>query len=124
MSEFKKLDPEIKANWVKALRGGDYIQVQQVLYAGEIDNKYEMCCLGVLEHVCGRSVNDFDPADGDDQLPSYLDDPKSPVDILRQVIPSDWDHGRRSTVEGYLAHLNDSKGFTFEEIADFIDKNL
>lgn len=67
-----KMNPEIKAKWVAALRSGEYNQAVSVLRNG-----YGFCCLGVLcdlfasEHGMGDwDVNRLGGNDGDDEEPS------------------------------------------------------
>ena|SRR6188768_1756975 len=43
MNKQLRMDPEVKARWVKALRSGEYVQVQDRLRKGS-----KHCCLGVL----------------------------------------------------------------------------
>src|SRR5687767_3496429 len=49
-----RMDPEVKARWVAALRSGEYQQARMRLRNGDA-----MCCLGVL-------CNLYDPSQWDD----------------------------------------------------------
>lgn len=46
-----KLDPELKARWVAALRSGNFAQGCAQLKRGNLDGKPTYCCLGVLCEV-------------------------------------------------------------------------
>jgi hypothetical protein len=117
--EFIKLEPEFKKTWIAALRSTAYVQAQGKLYAGSTpEGQHKMCCLGVAEHLCGTQIEDF----GNEGMPQMLDEPKSPINVLRQDVPDSWPV-KYSTVALYLAQMND-RGKTFEEIAQFIEENL
>jgi hypothetical protein len=133
-----KMDPELKSNWIEALRSGGYSQAEGVLYEGrDTDDKPKMCCLGVLEHVCGNGFHVFTSDtyvddDGDCQriqhMPDDLGDArKSPKDVLKQPCKGKRFDGEEfeyeGELEGYLAHMNDY-GMNFEGIADYIEENL
>lgn len=97
----QKMDPELKAKWLEALRSGKYEQGRGSLC---YDGKH--CCLGVLQDVVGK-----------DQLPrhhlgwEYLDyDQAAPI-------------GLTEIVQQNLGRLNDEmKGFGM--VADYIEANL
>jgi len=88
-----------------------------------------MCCLGVLEHVCGAHLYDYPAQDDDTQMPSNMKGGRrSPGEVLIQLVSGvryDEHAGAKfdGDLETYLAHMNDN-GKDFEEIADYIDKNL
>jgi hypothetical protein len=135
--EIIKMDPELKFNWTTALRGGNYLQAEGVLYDGKSyddkpdEGKPRMCCLGVLEHVCGNEIDVFRGEDAVTEIQHMPDDlkdvRKSPVDVLKQPWSDkrwDGDEGMfTANLEGYLAHMNDY-GKSFEEIADYIEKHI
>ncbi len=119
MSELIRLDAELKKTWVTALRGTAYVQSTGKLYTGTNEKgQHQMCCLGVLEHLCGTPIEEFK----DHGMPVMLGDPKGPVDILRQMAPDTWPE-KYSSVGHTFANLNDG-GRSFEEIAQFIEENL
>lgn len=132
-----KMEPELKSRWIDALRGGHYVQAEGVLFDGmDPEEKPKMCCLGVLEHLCGNEFHIFTGTennleDGQDlqHMPDDLRDArKSPQDILKQEWKDKrWDGSAEPDFEGhleaYLAHMNDY-GKNFEEIADYIEENL
>lgn len=132
------MNSEIKTKWLAALRGGKYKQGQQVLHNTD-DNTY--CCLGVLCEVMGlRKI----------PRPIVIDNEKgisvNGVDYVHEtseevlsknerVLPSSLasmlgNEGQNPMVEYVvgetrrsLAELNDH-GWSFEQIADIIEKQL
>jgi hypothetical protein len=95
----KRLDPEVKARWLEALRSGQYKQGHDAL---EYQGRY--CCLGVLNAVCPQIPRD----PGDDE---YLD----------EVIAESF--GLTADQQRTLASINDD-GREFTYIADYIEKHL
>jgi hypothetical protein len=93
----KKMDAELKAKWVKALRSGEYKQAYRSLKEGD-----GYCCLGVLCAIQGIEVATLPQTDVPE--PSNI----GGLDLLQ---------GRK------LAKKNDD-GATFSEIADYIEANL
>lgn len=101
------MKPQIKADWLKALRSGKYQQGK-----ARLQSRGLFCCLGILCDLLrpdlwatvGIGLRHNDHTD----LPSEL--------ILEQA-------GLSQTVARQLAVMND-KGKTFNEIADFIEINL
>jgi hypothetical protein len=118
------------ADWVKALRSGDYEQGQEYLCRGG-----RFCCLGVLCEIQGlrkEVVEDsiyyvFEgletPSGGTRSVqrsvipqvaqPTILEDLN-----LRQVVEDD--EGDKRTLHTHLICMNDD-GKTFNEIADYIE---
>lgn len=101
------MDAKLKAKWVKALRSGKFKQARGVLR----HSPTRMCCLGVLR---------------------YLADPKdtrSDGGGLFSFRQSE-DFGLRHSTQRELAKRNDGneewkgKRQTFQQIADYIEKNL
>lgn len=96
-----KMDPELKAKWVEALRSGRYKQGRRCLGDGEYAPYY--CCLGVLNKVAGLGLpgnEAFLRQEGGDYL----------------VLPFE--------VQRKLVRLNDMRQLPFSEIADYIEENL
>ena len=92
-----KLDPEFKKKWVNALRSGEYKQGDCSLFR---NGKY--CCLGVASVILGWDKK----GDGYKFLPDLIQ------------------YGGASGFGSRLVQMNDSHEKTFNQIADFIDKNL
>jgi hypothetical protein len=136
------MDQQIKAEWVAALRSGEYEQGVQLLRQGD-----QFCCLGVLCDLHRKAhqkegendtVNSWFPTIDPEMdnapcfsyrygnttsLPDvvidwcglYSCDPP----VQRIVCPQDYD----VTEDGTLSSFND-KGLTFDQIADIIEEQL
>lgn len=119
----RKMEITLKSKWIEALTNGEYIQTKGLLFDGYLeDGKPKMCCLGVLESICGTN-NDIIlglamPYDIKDEKYNVIR--KSPEEILGQTICLE---GVSTTIETNLASMND-EGKTFEEIAEYIKENL
>jgi len=127
----RKLPPHFKAKWIEALRSGEYKQISESLrsYNG-------FCCLGVACHLYdpnqwllvrvpadeGVSEDDytlvFKAASGAHDMPSTGDVDQSIYEVFTQYIGATSD-----TVMYHLANMNDG-GYTFGDIADWIEENL
>lgn len=97
-----KMDPELKAKWVEALRSGNYKQVRRQLALGG-----GFCCLGVLNEIGGFGI------------PAYagrLLDLKANPGCPFIAIPG--------SIQGVLTLKNDQAKWSFEQIADWIEENL
>jgi hypothetical protein len=96
------MDAKLKAEWIAALRSGEYRQGLNYLHDSE---RNTFCCLGVLCRVAGVSIDD-----------------------IRDVISTDTpclDSGIDKEMRSYLGDtLNDGQGKTFSEIADYIESEI
>lgn len=108
------MNPEIKKQWVEALRSGRYKQGREALRT--TDNRY--CCLGVLADMCGQTWqhntdrNEYGYVDKDGKLQfGILDD-----NLLDKL---DMTYGEQEI----LWEKNDD-GETFPEIATYIERNM
>lgn len=122
----KRLDPELKARWLFALRSGHYEQGDSELCTrvdDEDGDKFKHCCLGVLANVYGLENSRIAGECGLDDVGLH--------DLLgRWSAQGDNDHSfcleavdTHTTWQRKLAAMNDS-GKSFAEIADFIEANL
>lgn len=125
-----RMNPEIKARWLAALRSGDYKQGTCVLKQRRPHQKTEFCCLGVL---CEIAVQDgvIEPSEKyrDDHVYEY----EGKITLPPQAV-ADWAgmETGNPTVKGVpgvddgisLAGLNDSEKFDFAAIADVIEAQL
>lgn len=118
------MNKEIKSKWIKALKGGDYMQAEDAL----ADGAGGYCCLGVLCEITkietgGKWVGHGNFAQGEDSmgvggtLPNFV----------KEYVGMSSNEGalmtpRKVGGEMYstLAQLNDN-GLTFGEIADIIE---
>jgi hypothetical protein len=143
-----KLKPEVKEQWLTALRSGEYTQAQE--YLRTADDGY--CCLGVLCDLAVKGGVIGEPhQDGPEAVWEYGNFPDDSGTQLPQAV-ADWAFGKEgdpylftarsvnpgiggSAREGTdpnpdtgryyvsLAELND-EGSSFAEIANLIEKYL
>lgn len=102
------MDAKLKADWVTALRSGEYRQFTHGV--GDQDTK-RLCCLGVAAVVANPEVRLVCTDDA--------------MEVLR-----DYGLDGERTEDGYtgtartLIDMNDEKGASFAEIADYIEANI
>jgi hypothetical protein len=131
-SFFNQMDRKYKAEWLKALRSGEYQQARGKLYDGT-----GYCCLGVLCKVAGSKFVITNP----DDVRHESDYPVYEPTKLGNDQPGDAeslnDHGLQmfgfdTEVQDMLAAKNDGNPAatppkpmqSFAEIADWIEENL
>ena len=105
------MKPEIKAQWLTALRSGDYQQGQGYLRQGD-----QYCCLGVLCDLYGKAVGPEWKAGLGGVYVMHGRETALPFKVqewARIASPNPLD----------LAAMNDS-GSTFEELANIIEEGL
>lgn len=120
-----KMNPEVKAKWVAALRSGEY---KQTSYA--LKDRYGHCCLGVLCDLYAKdggmkrwdrgslsdAVDGFDSwFGGDDAMPRIT------IYMWAGLYPE-----AEVKIAGLhnLLHFHNDDGRTFAEIADAIEEQL
>lgn len=132
MTRLKKMDPELKQKWVKALRGGGYRQTTGSLrHKNTPDARPKYCCLGVLANVCGEQWETDDYNDGG-IIKETGDADRLSRPLLRK-------YGLSEAAQNHLIALNDGgivesekswrtiaeyEAQSFRKIADWIDENL
>ena len=109
--------------WIKALRSGKYKQAKAVL---EDSTTGGMCCLGVACKVLGaqRTPSDGEIRYGKGSIGALP--PGVQLALGFKTNSGDFSIGHRkldNLVFSSLIELNDDKGWTFSEIADFVEKN-
>ena len=113
------MNPKIKAQWLVALRSGDYQQGKSLLHYQVLhyEDRYEdrFCCLGVLCDLYAKDTGNTWESNG-----SVCNMHRSDQLIPPQV--QEWAGLKHSNPMG-LAGRNDN-GATFEEIAELIEENL
>ncbi|MFC4114138.1 hypothetical protein [Nonomuraea zeae] len=121
------MNAEVKADWVAALRSGEYTQAEGKLFDPETGG---YCCLGVLCNLAekkGLIQRQVDEADGTVWFgPSYtvLEDETVRTWAGLDSSNPDLPHPNGDDyLPGSAAGLNDN-GFTFSQIADLIEKHL
>lgn len=104
------MDAVLKTEWINALKSGKYTQTNGVLR-----DCNGWCCLGVFCDVVGISI------DEDLEYPGCYAGPNGEYDYpskdVQNLISKDWDDIDK------LSSMNDD-GISFEQIADWIEKNL
>lgn len=123
----RKMDPEIKALWLEALRSGEYKQGEGNL-CRLVDGVERHCCLGVLSelypNVQKRSIGngifallpEGDGSESATHLPHMVIATWAGIDESYSVQEDD---GRWTT----LYSMND-RGYSFETIANVIEEQL
>lgn len=109
---------EIKTKWLHELRNGGHEQVQGTLKGIKPDGNLRYCCLGVLEEkVLGNQIAAVKLMDSDyiDLSPEYVG-LLSTYDRLKEDVIGDQE------LVYELIEKND-EGWTFAEIADYIERN-
>lgn len=107
------MDPDIKKQWLDALRSGDYKQTRGILETQTYDPEHDYregqrayCCLGVLCQIQGLSP-----------LDSLTHDESVQVSLF----PPQYKAGLGEKELQYLAGMND-RGENFESIANHIER--
>lgn len=118
------MDPEVKAQWVEALRSGKYRQGNSVLARYDHRQKrYNYCCLGVL---CNLDTNVQRRRDPGTKIAVYYDTVEPHLasgydcylpDTMRERV------GLTHQTMIDLAVMNDGD-MSFSEIADWIEREL
>lgn len=136
-----RMNQEVKAKWLEALRSGNYVQGREELRPRHYSGGYAYCCLGVLCDVyqketgkgewreigCGSWDSSFDATEEGapvtdkswSSLPQavvkwagfYTNDP---------TVPNPKGNGKDRIT---LANLNDA-GTSFEELAEIIEREF
>lgn len=99
------MDAELKTKWTTALRSGEFKQAYGRL---KDTNRKAYCCLGVLAIISNPKTR-FPSNENDSD-----NDPYPPIDAMIGGID----------VRRKLTDMNDEKGCSFAEIADYIEKTL
>lgn len=114
------MDKDIKAKWLTALRSGEFKQGNGKLKDGD-----EFCCLGVLCSALGAEFGEFFDEDRHFEF----------VPVMGGQVISDVENTELSAsfkeqigISGYeeqeLINKNDLDCLSFNEIADYIEKEL
>ena len=108
------LDATIKAQWLAALRSGQYKQTTGVLRAKEDDHNPRYCCLGVLCDVLSSDAWASDERyGGDSELFGWRQLRSNQISVPGLTIQE----------ANRLVKLND-EGKSFAEIADYIEEKM
>ena len=109
------MDRRIKDEWIKALRSGKYQQCQRALrkFPGT-----HYCCIGVLADIYSKEVGEEWYENKAHGYFTFHDDSGN---LSRYIL--DW-ADIDSNIERKLIKLNDDQGFSFDQIADWIEENI
>lgn len=118
----KKLQKQLRREWVKALRSGKYKQTKRVLCRIDSGGKsVGHCCLGVLCDVYGKLVKPLTiTAPRGTGYVKFNGNSVTLPGSVRRAIGLSTDEGRYGYSGETLAHLNDS-GKRFSTIAKIIE---
>ena len=112
-----RMDPDVKARCLKALRSGKYKQVRNKLRScirdpqGQTESdEIGYCCLGVGCDILGEGhwVDDYDD--------TFVLEDTHYQGYNAPFLPYQFSE--------LLAEMNDDAGWSFEQIADWVEKNL
>lgn len=128
----EKMNPEVKAEWVKELRSGKYVKGVNYLNTGGT-----YCCLGVLSELAVKHgvMTRIDHSDGPNCYRMVADIDRGLHESYPPAALADWAGGEardgvfRPSVEHdgvrvYLDALNDRGELSFNDIADLIEEQL
>lgn len=130
--KYPKMNPKVKAAWLKALRSGKYRQAR-----GSLNTSGAYCCLGVLCDVTKKFPSIQQAVEGHWETLRPTQAADYPLDYIVQdgdgcevtesgTIPTPLRGliGLDSDVEGRLINLNDERKFGFVAISNWVEKNL
>lgn len=130
-----KMNPEIKAQWVEALRSGEYLQGSSHLAREDRHGVVHHCCLGVLSELAVKAgvatKETGDPGDKHDGVITFIDAERkrgtallttgvvnwAGLDVISPIVATENGHWQ------HLTGLNDTR-VPFTTIADLIEVSL
>ncbi len=118
------LDPELKKQWVDALRSGEYKQTKGTLH--NLDDG-GFCCIGVACVVWGIATPEqMGVRQGDTDGDGYYlsGGPQCCYEDWQNVLMQTCTWDFVSPTQTNLTKMNDSGNYTFNEIADWIEEKL
>lgn len=113
---------DIKTEWTKDLRSGEYDQTTGALKSSE--RLPGMCCLGVLAHLLKEKFpellkeNNIEIIETDEYININKMHNGELGPELRDLI------GISNSEEADLINMNDTQKLTFKQIADYIDERI
>jgi hypothetical protein len=111
---YHEMEPDKKARWIEALRGGEYAQDRDALKTNK-----GYCCLGVYCDISKTGRWEYNSSFDIGVKFRYIVGLKSSMSFLPYPLSQDVDH----EAVDMLIQLND-RGKSFGEIADWIEENL
>lgn len=121
--EYRKLPPIFKANWIAALKSKKYKQGRTAL-AENIEGKIQFDPLGVAARVCEIGADHL--LDKKDLIVLKTKPSKKALKEWNALLEKRIPHELRTNkaLNNHLNNLNDTYGFNFAAIADWIKKYL
>jgi len=117
------MNEQVKNDWVKALRSGDYKQCRGVL-RDSLDKNAGFCCLGVLCDISPNAIGKWRKMLNTDSMVWFGNGPQSRYGNLPDSVRK-W--SGINSANGYINRIslakNNDIGKTFNEIADIIEAN-
>lgn len=119
------MDPEDKARWIDALRSGMFHQGEGILRRKQNNDAVRHCCLGVYAEVCGMPFTPLTSPIDIGGVGYFFRFPDSQGQYTT-TLPDYWSEQRGISAENQnkLIRMNDQDGYSFAEIADWIDEHL
>jgi hypothetical protein len=128
----KKMNPEVKAKWLAALRSEEYVQGDGKLKRRDVNGNVFHCCLGVLCEIYEKDENKHERSSGwslrNNEYYEYSGCPNVPPLVvtawagLEESNPI-YNPDSDDINEHSLAQDNDN-GYSFEAIAAIIEKEF
>ncbi len=124
------MNPEVKKQWLEALRSGNYQQCQERLCTNSTpeNEQRSYCCLGVLCDIAakqgiGKWGTPHDGAYSVHFLDTHEDHSLSypPTEVSRWA---GLENNDPMIDDECLSSYNDKHSYSFKQIADLIEKNL
>ena len=112
------MNEQVKEKWLSSLRSGDYQQTKSYLHKED-----GFCCLGVLCDIYGKEHNVEWNFDEDGNYYKFQDHPATLSLSVMEWAGVGSSNPYIGNVAETLSGLNDT-GFTFNEIADIIEKHF
>ena len=120
-----RLPREFAENWLEALESGEFVQGQvnlfsEVEYIDKVVEEY--CCLGVAGIVCGYDKEEIRDAG---VYMNHIDQAEAKYSLPGELIGTavKGEKGYNSLVDK-LIYLNDTKHYSFIDIANWIRENV
>lgn len=117
------LNKEAIRKWIEALRSGDYRQGYHKLRNYNKDEDDTFCCLGVACDVLKEDLEGEWNMKADDYKFKVLDDQSHGMEFMPDVVV-EYLGLSEEFLNDTLSGLNDKERYTFEEIADRIERKV
>ncbi len=129
-----KMNPEVKAEWIEALRSGEYKKGMGRLRGADSPNDY-YCCLGVLCELAVKA-GVIEPVERGGIYDSYRYGEEGELSLLPKAVqewagvtdvgdlPEPVTHDKSSEDVRYLTTFNDILSVTFNDVAEVIEEAL